>query len=389
MCCIESKKDKVIEGLAAAGDGEVATEEKETERASALDKMIKKMESAFGKGTIMKLEANPTPLRSEDIVPTGSLSLDLALGIGGLPKGRIVEIFGPESSGKTSLALHIIAEAQKKGGQCVFVDAEHALDVTWAKRLGVKTEDLLVSQPDSGEQALEVVDTLVQTGQIDVIVVDSVAALVPRAELEGEMGAPQIGLQARLMSQAMRKLTGSLSKHKTLLIFLNQIRMKVGVMFGNPETTSGGNALKFYASIRLDIRRTGSIKKGDIVTANQIRVKVAKNKLAPPFRQAEFDIEFGHGISKVGELIDLGINTGILEKTGSWYAVASTSAQLGQGREKAKQFLLENPDQAAEIEKMIRDKVIAEREQAAGAGTAVYTDSEAEEQGVDQAIPEL
>jgi len=375
--------------MASESEAVEGVEQPKEERASALDKMIKRMESAFGKGAIMKLEANPTPLMAEDIVSTGSLSLDLALGIGGLPKGRIVEIFGPESSGKTSLALHIIAEAQKKGNQCVFVDAEHALDVTWAKRLGVQTENLLVSQPDSGEQALEVVDTLVQTGQIDVIVVDSVAALVPRAELEGEMGAPQIGLQARLMSQAMRKLTGSLSKHKTLLIFLNQIRMKVGVMFGNPETTSGGNALKFYASIRLDIRRTGSIKKGDVVTANQIRVKVAKNKLAPPFRQAEFDIEFGHGISKAGELIDLGINNGILEKTGSWYGITSTGVQIGQGREKAKQHLIENPEQAAEIEKMIRDKVLADREHAAGAGGASYTDAEAEEHGVDHAIPEL
>lgn len=360
-----------------------------TPRGAALDKMIKKMESAFGKGAIMKLEANPAPLRPEDIIPTGSLSLDLALGIGGLPRGRIVEIFGPESSGKTTLALHIIAEAQKKGGQCVFVDAEHALDVSWAKKLGVQTENLLVSQPDCGEQALEVVDTLVQTGQIDVIVVDSVAALVPRAELEGEMGAPQVGLQARLMSQAMRKLTGSLNKNKTLLIFLNQIRMKVGVMFGNPETTSGGQALKFYASVRLDIRRTGSIKKGDLVTANQIRVKVAKNKVAPPFRQAEFDVEFNHGISKVGELIDLGITTGILEKSGSWYGIAANGTQIGQGREKAKQYLLENPDQAAEVERLIREKVAQERESISGSATTFYTDAEAEEKGVDQSIPEL
>lgn len=366
----------------------------QTKASSALDKVIKKMESAFGKGSIMKLDANPEPLKPEDVVSTGSVSLDVALGIGGLPKGRIVEIFGPESSGKTTLALHVIAEAQKKGGQCVFVDAEHALDVSWAKKLGVQTERLLVAQPDSGEQALEVVDTLVQTGQIDVIVVDSVAALVPRAELEGEMGAHQVGLQARLMSQAMRKLTGSLSKNKTLLIFLNQIRMKVGVMFGNPETTSGGNALKFYASVRLDIRRTGSIKKGDIVTANQIRVKVAKNKLAPPFRQAEFDIEFGHGISKVGELIDLGITTGILEKTGSWYAVAASGEQLGQGREKAKLFLLENPDKAAEMERLIKEKVAHDREQVKGNASAFYS-SEGEAEGTSESsgathdIPDL
>lgn len=394
-----SKKEKVLEeaaegqqeeeGLASSPGSSSSGSNNGDGKASALDKMIKKMESAFGKGSIMKLEANPSPLRPEDIIPTGSVSLDLALGIGGLPRGRIVEIFGPESSGKTTLALHIIAEAQKKGGQCVFVDAEHALDVVWAKKLGVFTENLLVSQPDSGEQALEVVDTLVQTGQIDVIVVDSVAALVPRAELEGEMGAHQVGLQARLMSQAMRKLTGSLSKNKTLLIFLNQIRMKVGVMFGNPETTSGGNALKFYASVRLDIRRTGSIKKGDLVTANQIRVKVAKNKLAPPFRQAEFDIEFGHGISKAGELIDLGITSGVLEKTGSWYAIASNGNQLGQGREKAKQHLLDHPQEAAEVERLIREKIAQERERITGSTASFYTDADTDAPASDQPIPEL
>ncbi|XP_049848808.1 protein RecA-like [Schistocerca gregaria] len=324
----------------------------------------------------MKLEASTKPLGPEDVISTGSLSLDLALGIGGLPRGRITEIFGPESSGKTTLALHCIASAQANGGQCVFVDAEHALDVNWARKLGIKTETLLVAQPDSGEQALEIVDTLVQTGQIDVIVLDSVAALVPRLELEGDMGSLQIGAQARLMSQAMRKLAGSLKKNKTLLIFLNQIRMKVGVMFGNPETTSGGNALKYYASIRLDIRRTGSVKKGDLITANQIRVKVAKNKLAPPYRQAEFDIEFDRGISKVGELVDLGIKTGILEKTGSWYALVSDGSQLGQGREKVKQHLLENPSVATELEKMIREKVIQEEEETGGLSAALSPEME-------------
>lgn len=306
----------------------------------------------------MKLESQKIQLNPEDVISTGSLSLDVALGIGGLPKGRIVEIFGPESSGKTTLALQVLANAQKNGGNCVFVDAEHALDVNWAKKLGIKPEELLVCQPDSGEQALEIVDTLVQTGQIDAIVVDSVAALVPRSELEGEMGASQIGTQARLMSQAMRKLTASLKKNNTLLIFLNQIRMKVGVLFGSPETTSGGNALKFYASVRLEIRRTGSLKKGDVITANQVRVKVVKNKLAAPFRTAEFDIEFGKGICKEGEIIDMGVKSGHILKSGSWYTLANDDLQLGQGRDKAKKFLQENPELAQSLRDAIRQALL-------------------------------
>ena len=318
----------------------------------ALDAAVIQIERAFGKGSIMRMGA-----RSEEqieVIPSGSLGLDIALGIGGLPRGRIIEVYGPESSGKTTLALHAIAEAQKRGGTCAFIDAEHALDPIYARKLGVDVDNLLISQPDAGEQALEICDTLVRSGAIDVLVIDSVAALVPRAELEGEMGDTHVGLHARLMSQALRKLTGSVSKSHTMLIFLNQIRLKIGVMFGNPETTTGGNALKFYASIRMEIRRTGSIKDRENVVGNSTRVKVAKNKLAPPFREVEFDIMFGEGISKVGELIDLGVKAGIVEKSGSWFSFDST--RIGQGRENAKQFLRDHKDAADSIERRIREQ---------------------------------
>jgi recombination protein RecA len=327
--------------------------EKSMEKNKALDAALTQIERAFGKGSIMRM-GQRTIDEQIDVISSGSLGLDLALGIGGFPRGRIIEIYGPESSGKTTLALHAIAEAQKRGGTCAFVDAEHALDPTYARKLGVDVDNLLISQPDAGEQALEIADTLVRSGAIDVLVVDSVAALVPRAELEGEMGDTHVGLQARLMSQALRKLTGSVSKSKTMLIFLNQIRLKIGVMFGNPETTSGGNALKFYASVRMEIRRTGSIKDRENVTGNATRVKVAKNKLAPPFREAEFDIMFGEGISKVGELIDLGVKAGIVEKSGSWFSF--DSQRIGQGRENAKQFLRDNKGAAETIEKRIREQ---------------------------------
>lgn len=316
----------------------------------ALAAALSQIERNFGKGSIMRLGEN-SAIEVESI-STGSLGLDIALGIGGLPKGRIVEIFGPESSGKTTLALHVIAEAQRKGGICAFVDAEHALDPVYARKLGVNVDDLLISQPDAGEQALEITDTLVRSGAIDVLVIDSVAALTPRAELEGEMGDALPGLQARLMSQAMRKLTSSISKSKCLVIFINQIRMKIGVMFGSPETTTGGNALKFYASVRLDIRRIGSIKDREEVVGNQTRVKVVKNKLAPPFRQVEFDIIYGEGVSKSGELVDLGVKANIVEKSGAWFSY--NSQRLGQGRENAKQFLRDNPAIADEIELAIR-----------------------------------
>jgi recombination protein RecA len=319
----------------------------------ALDAAVSQIERAFGKGSIMRMGARALTEQIE-VIPSGSLGLDIALGIGGLPRGRIIEVYGPESSGKTTLALHAIAEAQKRGGTCAFIDAEHALDPTYARKLGVDVDNLLISQPDAGEQALEICDTLVRSGAIDVLVIDSVAALVPRAELEGEMGDTHVGLHARLMSQALRKLTGSVSKSHTMLIFLNQIRLKIGVMFGNPETTTGGNALKFYASIRMEIRRTGSIKDRENVVGNSTRVKVAKNKLAPPFREVEFDIMFGEGISKVGELIDLGVKAGIVEKSGSWFSFDST--RIGQGRENAKQFLRDHKDMAETIEKRIREQ---------------------------------
>ena len=317
----------------------------------ALDAALTQIERAFGKGSIMKLGQHD-PAVDMPSISTGSLGLDLALGIGGLPKGRIVEIYGPESSGKTTLALHVIAEAQKKGGTCAFVDAEHALDPGYARKLGVNLDELLISQPDAGEQALEIADTLVRSGAIDVLVVDSVAALTPRAELEGEMGDSHMGLQARLMSQALRKLTASVARSNTLIIFINQIRMKIGVMFGNPETTTGGNALKFYASVRLDIRRIGQIKNGEDVVGNQTRVKVVKNKVAPPFKVVEFDIMYGEGVSKTGELLDLGVKASVVDKSGSWFSYEGE--RIGQGRENAKQFLRANPEIANKIEQVLR-----------------------------------
>ncbi|MGE0769046.1 MAG: recombinase RecA [Hyphomicrobiaceae bacterium] len=321
------------------------------DKSKALDAALAHIEKQFGKGSIMKLGQNDRSIDVEAI-STGSLGLDIALGIGGLPKGRVVEIYGPESSGKTTLTLQLIAEAQKKGGICAFVDAEHALDPVYARKLGVKVDELLISQPDTGEQALEIADTLVRSGAVDVLVIDSVAALTPKAELEGEMGDSLPGLQARLMSQALRKLTGSISRSGCMVVFINQIRMKIGVMFGNPETTTGGNALKFYSSVRLDIRRIGSIKAQDEVVGNQTRVKVVKNKVAPPFKQVEFDIMYGEGISKVGELVDLGVKANIVEKSGAWFSY--NGERIGQGRENAKTFLRSNPAMADEIEKAIR-----------------------------------
>ena len=323
-----------------------------SEKQRALESALSQIERAFGKGSIMKLGQRETAVETEAI-STGSLGLDIALGIGGLPRGRVVEIYGPESSGKTTLALHAVAEAQKAGGACAFIDAEHALDPAYARKLGVDLEELLISQPDTGEQALEIADTLVRSGALDVLVIDSVAALVPRAELEGEMGDSLPGLQARLMSQALRKLTASINKSRTLVIFINQIRMKIGVMFGNPETTTGGNALKFYASVRLDIRRIGQIKDRDEIVGNQTRVKVVKNKMAPPFKVVEFDVMYGRGISKMGEVLDLGVKAGIVEKSGSWYSHAGK--RIGQGRENAKSFLRDNADVAGVIERAIRE----------------------------------
>ena len=320
------------------------------EKDKALDAALSQIERAFGKGSIMRLGQN-TNIDIEAI-STGSLGIDIALGIGGMPKGRIVEIYGPESSGKTTLALSVIAQAQKNGGTCAFIDAEHALDPSYAKKIGVDVENLLVSQPDSGEQALEIADTLVRSGAIDVMVVDSVAALVPKAELEGEMGDSHMGLQARLMSQALRKLTATVARSNTLIIFINQIRMKIGVMFGNPETTTGGNALKFYASVRIDIRRSGAIKDKDDVIGSQTRVKIVKNKVAPPFKTVDFDIMYGEGISKTGELIDLGVKSGIIEKSGAWFSY--NGEKIGQGRENAKNYLKQNPQIADDIEKKIR-----------------------------------
>ncbi|MGA7383378.1 MAG: recombinase RecA [Methylocella sp.] len=346
------------------------------DKTKALDAALSQIERAFGKGSIMRLGKNQKAVEI-DTVPTGSLGLDIALGVGGLPRGRVVEIYGPESSGKTTLTLHVIAEAQKKGGVCAFIDAEHALDTTYARKLGINLEDLLISQPDTGEQALEITDTLVRSGAVDVLVVDSVAALTPRAEIEGEMGDSQPGLQARLMSQALRKLTASISRSQTTVIFINQIRMKIGVMYGSPETTSGGNALKFYASVRLDIRRIGSIKDRDEITGNQTRVKVVKNKLAPPFKQVEFDIMYGEGISKTGELVDLGVKAGVVEKSGAWFSY--DSQRLGQGRENAKNFLKANPRIAERIEQDIRENsgLIADRllDQSGVSGPAEETGS--------------
>ena len=322
------------------------------DRQKALEAALAQIDRAFGKGSAMKLGSREK-IEIESI-STGSLGLDIALGIGGLPKGRIIEIYGPESSGKTTLTLHAIAEAQKAGGTAAFVDAEHALDPIYAKKLGVDIDELIVSQPDTGEQALEIVDTLVRSNAIDILVVDSVAALVPRAEIEGEMGDSHVGLQARLMSQALRKLTGSIARSKCMVIFINQLRMKIGVMYGNPETTTGGNALKFYASVRLDIRRTGQIKDRDDIVGNATRVKVVKNKVAPPFKQVEFDIMYGEGISKIGEMLDIGVKAGLVEKSGSWFSY--DSVRIGQGRENAKTFLKENPEMADRLEKAIRGK---------------------------------
>jgi len=338
------------------------------DKTKALDAALSQIERHFGKGSIMRLGQNPVV--EIESISSGSIGLDIALGIGGLPRGRVVEIYGPESSGKTTLALHCLAEAQKLGGTCAFIDAEHALDPGYARKLGVDVGELLISQPDTGEQALEIADTLVRSGAIDVLVIDSVAALTPRAELEGEMGDSLPGLQARLMSQALRKLTASISKSRTMVIFINQIRMKIGVMFGSPETTTGGNALKFYASVRLDIRRIGAIKDRDEVVGNQTRVKVVKNKVAPPFKQVEFDIMYGEGISKTGELIDLGVRVGIVEKSGSWFSY--DSQRIGQGRENAKQFLKDNPEMARAIEKAIRENagLLASRILEAGNGEA-------------------
>ena len=378
--CNSCHRVKVMDksGLRVVGGGD-----KNSDGGERMDKQnkLKSLEAAlalidknFGKGSIMRL-GNNEKLVEVEAISTGSLGLDIALGIGGLPKGRVVEIYGPESSGKTTLTLQVIAEAQKKGGICAFIDAEHALDPVYARKLGVRVEDLLISQPDTGEQALEIADTLVRSGAIDVIVIDSVAALTPKAELEGEMGDSLPGLQARLMSQALRKLTGAISKSGTMVIFINQIRMKIGVMFGNPETTTGGNALKFYASCRLDIRRIGQIKNQDEVVGNQTRVKVVKNKVAAPFKQVEFDIMYGEGISKTGELVDLGVKAGLIEKSGAWISYGGT--RIGQGRENAKQFLKDNPVMAAAIEKSIRqnaglivDKMLAAPEEGETVGEA-------------------
>ena len=345
----------------------------------ALDAALVQIERAFGKGSVMKLGARQQV--EAEVISTGSLGLDIALGIGGLPKGRIAEIYGPESSGKTTLALHAVAEAQKAGGTAAFIDAEHALDPTYARKLGVDVDELLISQPDAGEQALEIADTLVRSGAIDVLVIDSVAALVPRAELEGEMGDSHVGLQARLMSQALRKLTSSIARSNCLVVFINQIRLKIGVMFGSPETTSGGNALKFYASVRLDIRRIGAIKDRDTVVGNQTRVKVVKNKMAPPFRTVEFDIMYGEGVSKTGELLDLGVQAGVVEKAGAWFSY--DGQRIGQGRENAKGFLRDNPEMADAIELKVRQNagLVSERMmlgEDAGADAEVETTSEPE-----------
>jgi recombination protein RecA len=341
----ESKQDKADK--AADKESAAVIRERDPAREKAIDVAVSTIEKQFGKGSIMRLGEGMAPPEVK-VIPTGSLGLDIALGVGGLPRGRVIEVYGPESSGKTTLALHVVSEAQKLGGICAFVDAEHALDVGYARKLGVRTDDLLVSQPDCGEQALEITEMLVRSGAVDVIVVDSVAALTPRAELEGEMGDAHVGLQARLMSQALRKLTGTIAKSNTLVIFINQIRMKIGVMFGNPETTTGGNALKFYASVRMDIRRVGALKDGEKVVGNRTRVKVVKNKMAPPFREVEFDILYGEGVSREGDLVDLGAECGAIEKSGAWFGFGGD--RIGQGRENAKQFLREHTDVAKKIE---------------------------------------
>jgi len=338
--------------MAVASLNEAKDKKMDDNKSKALDAALSQIERAFGKGSIMKLGGESAQNLNVEAISTGSIGLDIALGIGGVPRGRVIEIYGPESSGKTTMALQVIAEAQKSGGTCAFIDAEHALDPRYAKKLGCNVDELLISQPDAGEQALEIADTLTRSGALDVLVIDSVAALVPRAELEGDMGDSHMGLQARLMSQALRKLTGSISKSRTCIIFINQIRSKIGVMFGSPETTTGGNALKFYASVRLDIRRIGQIKDKDEIVGNQTRIKVVKNKMAPPFRQVEFDIMYGEGVSKQGEILDLGVAAGIVEKAGSWFSCGGD--RIGQGRENAKVFLKENPEFEAKIEKQIR-----------------------------------
>jgi recombination protein RecA len=329
-----------------------AEEAQRQERERSLELAVSTIEKQFGKGSIMRLGEGEALVKDVDSISTGSLGLDVALGVGGLPHGRVVEIYGPESSGKTTLTLHAVAEAQKQGGIAAFIDAEHALDVGYARKLGVRTDDLLISQPDTGEQALEIADMLVRSGAVDILVIDSVAALVPKAEIEGEMGDSHVGLQARLMSQALRKLTGNISRSGTCVVFINQIRMKIGVMFGSPETTTGGNALKFYSSVRLDIRRIGAIKQGDVSIGNRTRVKVVKNKLAAPFRQAEFDILYGEGVNKLGELIDMGVEANVVEKSGAWYSYQTT--RIGQGRENARAFLRDHPEISTEIEKKVR-----------------------------------
>ncbi len=347
----------------------------DTNKTKALNMALGQIEKQFGKGSVMRL-GDAGVVQQVEAVSTGSLGLDIALGIGGLPRGRVVEIYGPESSGKTTLALSVVAQIQKLGGAAAFIDAEHALDPLYAKKLGVNIDDLLVSQPDSGEQALEIADMLVRSGGVDIVVIDSVAALTPKAEIEGEMGDSHMGLQARLMSQALRKLTANIKRSNTLVVFINQIRMKIGVMFGNPETTTGGNALKFYASVRLDIRRIGAIKKGEEVIGSQTRVKVVKNKVAPPFRQTEFDIIYNEGISKEGELVDIGSENGVVDKTGAWYSF--NKERIGQGKDNARQFLKDNPDIAAEIEKRIREKAVAAVRAAAGDDEAVEATAEEE-----------
>ncbi len=364
-------------------------EKENMDKNKALEAAVSQIERAFGKGSVMRLGQRDSV--ATEVISSGSISLDIALGIGGLPRGRVIEVYGPESSGKTTLALHAIAEAQKIGGTCAFIDAEHALDPIYAGKLGVNIDEMLISQPDGGEQALEIADTLVRSGAIDVLVIDSVAALVPRAELEGEMGDHHVGLQARLMSQALRKLTGSVSKSNTMIIFINQIRMKIGVMFGNPETTSGGNALKFYSSVRLEIRRIGAIKDRDEIVGNQTRVKVVKNKLAPPFKMVEFDIMYGEGFSKRGELVDLGVTAGIVEKSGSWYSYGSE--RIGQGRENAKTYLKEHPDVADAIEAAIRQNagLVADtmlKEPGAGKDDDPATDIDGLGDAQDDVLPE-
>jgi recombination protein RecA len=352
-------------------------EKDSVDKNKALEAAVSQIERAFGKGSVMKLGQRETV--EAEAISTGSIGLDIGLGIGGLPKGRVVEIYGPESSGKTTMALHVVAESQKAGGTCAFVDAEHALDPVYAKKLGVNIDELLISQPDGGEQALEITDTLVRSGAVDVLVVDSVAALVPRAELEGEMGDHHVGLQARLMSQALRKLTASVARSNTLVIFINQIRMKIGVMFGNPETTTGGNALKFYSSVRMEIRRIGAIKDRDEVVGNQTRVKVVKNKMAPPFKMVEFDIMYGEGVSKMGELLDLGLKAELVEKSGSWFSC--NSVRIGQGRENAKQYLRDNPEMAEELERQIRANAGLIADEMLTGGPDSMTEDDADDNG--------